>query len=221
MHCAFTNTKQNFYFIFSIYIQKLETAINQTPISSIGRKDPLLFCTHVAYECMALCVMNIKVEKVKGFGIKKPYAIVRATKDDNPLLNAMFGYNNTYIATFNILLTVSQKEIDSEEFDINECFKSFKRLVSENSDNFKCYDFTISELTENLCSSVLIVATKQTMATRHILSLTDKETSFIVAKQAVLSAIAKKRYKPLSSEDLEKLQKSETDKENDEVDDED
>ena len=164
--------------------------------------------------------MNVKVEKVKGFGIKKPYAIVRATKDDNPLLNAMFGYNNSYIATFNILLTVSQKEIDSEDFDINECFKSFKKLVAENADNFKCYDFTISELTEKLCSSVLIVSTKQTMATRRILSLTDKETSFVVAKQAVLSAIAKKLYKPLNSEDLEKLQNSQKKDKDDDTDEE-
>lgn len=165
--------------------------------------------------------MNVKVEKVRGFGIKKPYAIVRATKDDNPLLNAMFGYNNSYIATFNILLTVSQKEVDSEDFDINGCFKSFKKLIAENADNFKCYDFTISELTEKLCSSVLIVSTKQTMATRRILSLTDKETSFVVAKQAVLSAIAKKRYKPLNGEDLEKLQNSQKeDKGDDETDEE-
>lgn len=149
--------------------------------------------------------------------MKKPYAIVRATKDDNPLLNAMFGYNNSYIATFNILLTVSQKEIDDEEFDINECFKKFKKLVSENADNFKCYDFTISELTESLCQSVLIISTKQTMATRRVLSLTDKESAFVVTKQAVLTAIAKKRYKPLSSEDLEKLQDSQK---NDESDDE-
>ena len=36
---------------FILCIQKLETAINQTPISSIGRKDPLPVCMHVAYKC--------------------------------------------------------------------------------------------------------------------------------------------------------------------------
>lgn len=42
-----------FFIIFKsvLYIQKLGTAINQTPISSIGRKAPLLICMHVAYEC--------------------------------------------------------------------------------------------------------------------------------------------------------------------------
>lgn len=149
--------------------------------------------------------VNVSVEKVKGFSIKKPYAVVRATKSDNKLLSAMFGYNNTYIATFNILLTVSQKEADSEDFDLNDCFKQFKKLVNENVENFKCYDFLISDLTNGLCNSVLIVSTKQTMAMRRVLSLVDKESAFNVTKQAVLSAITKKRYKPLNGDDLEKL----------------
>ena len=151
--------------------------------------------------------VNVSVEKVKGFSIKKPYAVVRATKSDNKLLSAMFGYNNTYIATFNILLTISQKEIDSEDFDLNDCFKQFKKLVNENVENFKCYDFLISDLTNNLCNSVLIVSTKQTMAMRRVLSLVDKDSAFNVTKQAVLSAIIKKRYKPLSNDDLEKKDK--------------
>lgn len=164
--------------------------------------------------------VNVSVEKVKGFSIKKPYVVVRATKSDNKLLSAMFGYNNTYIATFNILLTVSQKEIDSEDFDLNDCFKQFKKLVNENVENFKCYDFLISDLTNGLCNSVLIVSTKQTMAMRRVLSLVDKDSAFNVTKQAVLSAINKKRYKPLSSDDLEELQDSQKKDKDDETDDE-
>lgn len=163
--------------------------------------------------------VNVSVEKVKGFSIKKPYAVVRATKSDNKLLSAMFGYNNTYIATFNILLTVSQKEIDSEDFDLNDCFKQFKKLVNENVENFKCYDFLISDLTNGLCNSVLIVSTKQTMAMRRVLSLVDKDNAFNVTKQAVLSAISKKRYKPLSNDDLEKLQDSQKKDKDDETED--
>jgi hypothetical protein len=152
--------------------------------------------------------VNVSIEKVKGFSMKKPYAVVRATKSDNKLLSAMFGYNNTYIATFNILLTANQKDIESEDFDLDDCFKSFKKLVNENIENFKCYDFPISDLTNNVCSSVLIVSTKQTMSMRRVLSLVDEKSAFDVTKQAVLSAIAKKRYKPLSGEDLEKLSNS-------------
>ena len=163
--------------------------------------------------------MNVNVEKVKGFSIKKPYAVVRATKSDNKLLSAMFGYNNTYIATFNILLTVSQKEIDSEDFDLNDCFKQFKKLVNENVENFKCYDFLISDLTNGLCNSVLIISTKQTMTMRRVLSLVDKDNAFNVTKQAVLSAISKKRYKPLSNDDLEKLQDSQKKDKDDETED--
>lgn len=207
--------------IFILHIQKLETAINQTPISSIGRKAPLPVCMHVAYECkLALCIMNVtvSVEKVKGFSIKKPYAVVRATKSDNKLLSAMFGYNNTYIATFNILLTANQKDVESEDFDLNDCFKQFKKLVNENVENFKCYDFLISDLTNGLCSSVLIVSTKQTMSMRRVLALVDKESAFNVTKQAVLSAITKKRYKPLNVEEIEKLQNAKA-KSNDETED--
>lgn len=165
--------------------------------------------------------VNVSIEKVKGFSIKKPYAVVRATKSDNKLLSAMFGYNNTYIATFNILLTANQKDIESEDFDLNDCFKQFKKLVNENVENFKCYDFLISDLTNNLCSSVLIMSTKQTMSIRRVLSLVDKESAFNVTKQAVLSAITKKRYKPLNSEELEKLQNSQKKDEDDETDNED
>ena len=163
--------------------------------------------------------VNVSIEKVKGFSMKKPYAVVRATKSDNKLLSAMFGYNNTYIATFNILLTANQKDVESEDFDLNDCFKSFKKLVNENVENFKCYDFPISDLTNGLCNSVLIVSTKQTMAMRRVLSLVDKDSAFNVTKQAVLSAIAKKRYKPLNGEDLEKLSNSQKKDKDDETED--
>lgn len=162
--------------------------------------------------------VNVSIEKVKGFSMKKPYAVVRATKSDNKLLSAMFGYNNTYIATFNILLTAKQKDIESDDFDLNDCFESFKKLVNENIENFKCYDFPISDLTNNVCSSVLIVSTKQTMAMRRVLSLVDEKSAFNVTKQAVLSAIAKKRYKPLNDKELDNLSNSK--KNDDETDEE-
>lgn len=157
--------------------------------------------------------VNVEVEKVKGFSIKKPYAVVRATKSDNKLLYAMFGYNNTYVAVFNILLTIPQGKWESEDFDLNDCFGKFKRLVNENLGEFKFYDFSIFELTNGLCNSVIIVSTKQVMTIRRVLSLTDKESSFAVAKQAVLSAIAKKRYKPLSEDDSQKKDKDDEDDE--------
>lgn len=167
-------------------------------------------------ECMKV---NIIVEKAKGFSKKKPFAVVRATKNDNPLLNAMFGYNNQYIAVFNISLVFPQKDWEDEDADLDEFFKKFKTIVKENAESFKFYDFTISELTGGACNSVLIVATKQTMAVRRILSLTDKQTSLAVAKQNVMAAISKKRYKPLNDEEIEKLKNSKTDKEDDETED--
>ena len=197
-------------------IQKLETAINQTPISSIGRKDPLPFCVHVAYKCKwALYVMNVNlnIKKSKSFSKKKPFVVVRMQRNNNPLLGAMFGYNNSYVAVFDLSLIIPQKEWEDEDADLDEFFKRFKKLVEDNLEEFKFYDFSIKELTDGLCNSVLIVSTKQTMSTRRVLSLTDKESSFAVAKQSVISAITKKRYKPLDEKELEKLQNSKTNKE--------
>lgn len=164
--------------------------------------------------------VNIIVEKAKGFSKKKPFAVVRATKNDNPLLNAMFGYNNQYIAVFNISLVFPQKDWEDEDADLDEFFKKFKTMVKENAESFKFYDFPISELTGGACNSVLIVATKQTMAVRRILSLTDKQTSLSVAKQNVMAAISKKRYKPLNDTEIEKLKNSKTDKDDETEDDE-
>nr|DAY15149.1 MAG TPA: hypothetical protein [Caudoviricetes sp.] len=41
MHCLYKNLEDNFC---ALHVRKSETAINQTPISSVGRKDPLPFC---------------------------------------------------------------------------------------------------------------------------------------------------------------------------------
>ena len=190
-----------------LYVQKLETAINQTPISSIGRKDPLPFCMHVAYECMALCVMNVNVniKKSQRFSKKEPYVIVRMQRNNNPLLGAMFGFNNSYVATFNLSLTVPQKEWEAEDADINEFYKRFKELVDENIDNFKFYDFPIEELSDGLCKSVLINDTKQIMSTRRVLSLTDEASSFAVAKQNFKASVLRKRYRMLTEDEAREL----------------
>lgn len=186
---------------------KRETAINQTPISSIGRKDPLPICMHVAYKCnWALCVMlNVSIKKSKDFSKKKPFAVVRMTRNDNPLLGAMFGFNNSYVAVFDISLTVPQKQWEDEEMDINEIFASFKKLVEDNVENFKFYDFSIEKLSNGQCKSVLITSTKQIMSTRRILSLTDEESSFIVSQQNFNAAVLKKRYKMLSEKEAKEL----------------
>lgn len=165
--------------------------------------------------------MNVSIKKSKDFSKKKPFIVVRMQRNNNPLLGAMFGYNNSYVAVFDLSLIIPQKEWDDEDADLDNFFKKFKTLVEENLDNFKFYDFSIKELTDGLCDSVLIVSTKQTMSTRRVLSLTDEESSFSVAKQSVISAIAKKRYKPLDEKRLEKLQNSQKkDKDDDETDEE-
>lgn len=168
--------------------------------------------------------MNVSIKKSKGFSKKKPFVVVRMQRNNNPLLGAMFGYNNSYVAVFDLSLIIPQKEWDDEEADLDNFLKKFKKLVEENLDNFKFYDFSIKELTDGLCNSVLIISTKQTMSTRRVLSLTDKESSFAVAKQSVISAIAKKRYKPLDEKELEKLQNvkaNKDDEDDDKTDDED
>lgn len=208
-----------------MYVQKLETAINQTPISSIGRKDPLPFCAHVAYECMALCVMNVNVniKKSQRFSKKEPYVIVRMQRNNNPLLGAMFGFNNSYVATFNLSLTVPQKEWEEEGADINEFYKRFSNLVDENIDNFKFYDFPIEELSDGLCKSVLINDTKQVMSTRRVLSLTDEASSFAVAKQNFKASVLRKRYRMLTEDEARELfeKRAKEQKKNKDEDDED
>lgn len=150
-------------------------------------------------------MVNISIKKCEGFSKKKPFVVVRMQRNDNPLLGAMFGFGNSYVAVFDLSLTIPQKEWESEDADLNEFFKRFKGLVEENLGEFKFYDFSIEELSDGACKNVLIVSTKQVMTTRRILSLTDKESSFAVAKAAFNGAVLKKRYKMLTEEEASEL----------------
>lgn len=149
--------------------------------------------------------VNVNIKKFQRFSKKEPYVIVRMQRNNNPLLGAMFGFNNSYVATFNLSLTVPQKEWEAEDADINEFYKRFKDLVEENLDNFKFYDFPIEELSDGLCKSVLINDTKQIMSTRRVLSLTDEASSFAVAKQNFNASVLKKRYKMLTEDEVKEL----------------
>ena len=150
-------------------------------------------------------MVNVSIKKCEGFSKKKPFVVVRMQRNDNPLLGAMFGFSNSYVAVFDLSLTIPQKEWDSEDADINEFFKRFKKLVEENLGEFKFYDFSVEELSDGACKNVLIVSTKQVMITRRVLSLTDKESSFTVAKAAFNGALLKKRYKMLTEEEANEL----------------
>ena len=150
-------------------------------------------------------MVNVSIKKCEGFNKKKPFVVVRMQRNDNPLLGAMFGFSNSYVAVFDLSLTIPQKEWESEDADLNEFFKRFKELVEENLGEFKFYDFSIEELSDGACKNVLIVSTKQVMTTRRILSLTDKESSFTVAKAAFNGALLKKRYKTLTEEEANEL----------------
>lgn len=150
-------------------------------------------------------MVNINIKKCEGFSKKKPFAVVRMSRSDNPLLGAMFGFSNSYVAVFDLSRTVQQKEWEQDDADINEFFRKFKELVNENLNSFKFYDFTIKELSDNACKSVLIVSTKQVMSTRRILSLTDRESSFLVAKQTFNASVLKGRYKMLTEDEASRL----------------
>lgn len=150
-------------------------------------------------------MVNVEIKKCEGFSKKKPFAVVRMSRNDNPLLGAMFGFSNIYVAVFDLSRTVQQKEWEQDDADINEFFRKFKELVNENLNEFKFYDFTIEELSGNACKSVLIVSTKQVMSTRRILSLTDRESSFLVAKQTFNASVLKGRYKMLTEDEASKL----------------
>ena len=150
-------------------------------------------------------MVNVSIKKCEGFNKKKPFVVVRMQRNDNPLLGAMFGFSNSYVAVFDLSLTITQKEWESEDADLNEFFKRFKKLVEENLGEFKFYDFSIEELSGGTCKNVLIVSTKQVMTTRRILSLTNKESSFAVAKAAFNGALLKKRYKILTEEEANEL----------------
>ena len=160
--------------------------------------------------------VNLNIKKSKGFSKKKPFVVVSMQRNNNPLLGGMFGYSNSYVAVFDLSLIIPQKEWEDEDADLDTFLKTFEKLVKDNLEEFKFYDFSIKELTNGLCSSVLIVGTKQIMSIRRILSLTDKESSFAVARHSVMSAITKKRYKPLDAKELEKIQNSKTSEETNE-----
>lgn len=149
--------------------------------------------------------INVSIKKSKRFSKNEPYVIVRMQRSNNPLLGAMFGFNNSYVATFNLSLTVPQKEWEAEDADINEFYKRFKELVDENIDNFKFYDFPIEELSDGLCKNVLITETKQVMTTRRVLSLADEAASFAVARQNFNTSVLKKRYKMLTEDEAKEL----------------
>mgnify|MGYP000847982327 FL=1 len=146
-------------------------------------------------------MVNVSIKKCEGFSKKKPFVVVRMQRNDNPLLGAMFGFSNSYVAVFDLSLTIPQKEWESEDANLNEFFKRFKELVDENLGEFKFYDFSVEELSDGACKNVLIVSTKQVMTTRRVLSLTDKESSFTVTKAAFNGAVLKKRYKMLTEEE--------------------
>ena len=150
-------------------------------------------------------MVNVEIKKCEGFSKKKPFAVVRMSRNDNPLLGAMFGFSNSYVAVFDLSRTVQQKEWEQDDADINGFFRKFKELVNENLNEFKFYDFTIEELSDNACKSVLIVSTKQVMSTRRILSLTGRESSFLVAKQTFNASVLKGRYKMLTEDEASKL----------------
>lgn len=168
-------------------------------------------------------MVNVSIKKCEGFSKKKPFVVVRMQRNDNPLLGAMFGFSNSYVAVFDLSLTIPQKEWESEDADINEFLKRFKKLVEKNLGEFKFYDFSIDELSDGAYKNVLIVSTKQIMTTRRILSLTDKESSFAVAKASLNSALLKKRYKPLTEEEASELfnKRAEESKKDDDDDEED
>lgn len=150
-------------------------------------------------------MVNVEIKKCEGFSKKKPFAVVRMSRNDNPLLGAMFGFSNSYVAVFDLSRTVQQKEWEQDDADINDFFRKFKELVNENLNEFKFYDFTIEELSDNACKFVLIASTKQVMSTRRILSLTDRESSFLVAKQTFNASVLKGRYKMLTEDEASKL----------------
>lgn len=150
-------------------------------------------------------MVNVSIKKCKDFSKKKPFVVVRMQRNDNPLLGAMFGFSNSYVAVFDLSLTIPQKEWESADAELDEFFKRFKKLVEENLGEFKFYDFSVDELSDGACKNVLIVSTKQVMTTRRVLSLTDKESSFAVTKTAFNGALLKKRYKMLTEEEANEL----------------
>ena len=138
--------------------------------------------------------MNIK--KVKDFSASKPYVVVSDTKSSNPLLAGSFvNTTGDYVATFDISRTCPKFFEDEDNVDLDGAFAAFKALVKENKDNFKCLDFSISELSGGACSRVLIVSTGREMSVRRVLSLLPREETLPSVKANFDTAVSKGRYK--------------------------
>lgn len=138
--------------------------------------------------------MNIK--KTKNFSVAKPYVVVSDTKSSNPLLAGSFvNTTGDYVATFDISRVCPKFFEDEDNVNLDASFDEFKKLVKENKDNFKCLDFSISELSGGVCSRVLIVSTGREMSVRRVLSLLPREETFPSIKASFDTAVLKGRYK--------------------------
>ena len=138
--------------------------------------------------------MNIK--QIKDFSVTKPYVVVSDTKGNNPLLAGSFvNANGDYTATFDISRVCPKYFDDENNVNLEAAYNEFKKLVKENKDNFKCLDFSISELSGGVCSRVLIVSTGREMSVRRVLSLLPREETLPNVKANFDTAVLKGRYK--------------------------
>ena len=138
--------------------------------------------------------MNIK--QVKDFSAAKPYVVVSDTKGNNPLLAGSFvNTTGDYVATFDISRVCPKYFEDEDNVNLEAAYNEFKKLVKENKDNFKCLDFSISELSDGVCSRVLIVSTGREMSVRRVLSLLPREETLPSVKANFDTAVLKGRYK--------------------------
>lgn len=138
--------------------------------------------------------MNIK--QVKDFSAAKPYVVVSDTKGNNPLLAGSFvNTTGDYVATFDISRVCPKYFEDEDNVNLEAAYNEFKKLVKENKDNFKCLDFSISELSGGVCSRVLIVSTGREMSVRRVLSLLPREETLPSVKANFDTAVLKGRYK--------------------------
>lgn len=138
--------------------------------------------------------MNIK--QIKDFSAAKPYVVVSDTKGNNPLLAGSFvNTTGDYVATFDISRVCPKHFEDEDNVNLEAAYNEFKKLVKENKDNFKCLDFSISELSDGVCSRVLIVSTGREMSVRRVLSLLPREETLPSVKANFDTAVSKGRYK--------------------------
>ena len=138
--------------------------------------------------------MNIK--QVRDFSAAKPYVVVSETKGNNPLLAGSFvNTTGDYVATFDISRVCPMYFEDEDNVNLEAAYNEFKKIVKENKDDFKCLDFSISELSGGICSRVLIVSTGREMSVRRVLSLLPREETLPSVKANFDSAVLKGRYK--------------------------